>query len=108
MCAQAGAEPVQMTTVGTMPDASSSVPTRTTMLVRLPLDSLNNCVPHPAQNERRMRLPLSARLSKCRGVPVTATAARGTMMFTAALPSAQYWQSRHHHRRVASGSADST
>ncbi len=107
MCAQAGAEPVQITTVGTMPPASSSVPTRITMFSGLPLDSLNSWVPHSAQNERRIVLPLSARDSQPRGVPSTVTAARGTMMFTAALPSAQYWQSRHQHRRVASGSATS-
>ncbi len=67
--------------------------------------SLKTCVPHSPQNERFMWWPLSARLSQARSAPSTRSAARGTMMFTAALPAAQYWQSRHQHSRVATGSA---
>jgi hypothetical protein len=50
-------------------------------------------------------LPLSATLTKSRVSPVIDMPAVGKQTFTAALPAAMNWQTRHQQKRAVMGSA---
>lgn len=102
--AQAGALALQMLALGRIDEASSSVPTRTTVRLGRPVESANRCEPHSAQKRRVTRLPLSATRSWLAIGPDTLIEALGKIAFTVPL-EAMRWQSRHQQTRAATGSA---
>ena len=82
---------------------SSKVPTRTKIRCGRASDSLNMGVPHPGQNRRCIRWPLSAKLEKSLVSPTTLNVAVRKQAPTVPLPAPRYWQSRHQHTRAVIG-----
>ena len=71
-----------MFALGRTDDASSSVPTRTTVKPGRPVESANSCEPHCPQKRRVTWFPLSEVFTYWLTVPVTSMAELGTKAFT--------------------------
>jgi hypothetical protein len=94
-----------MVIFGTTRFGSSREPARAMIKCGRDSASLKSGVPHRGQKLRRMTVPLAARLEYSLRAPLMVTDDLGKTTFTVPLPAPRYWQSRHQHTRVVSGSA---